>query len=230
MVVPVCLHLLVGFWPLRLKILLASVMISLLLGLGFWQVSRYFEACALQAQLKTPLASVPFDSHQNYPDLTPVTVHGYFGYGSQISLLSKTYEGKNGVVILAPFYLSSGQVVMVNRGWAPSPEAIQNPQGEVEIQGVVRSYPQDSGGWAPVNTPNAWFTINRADLESHWKVDLGAQYIAIDHPEDGLFPHYQYTLKTRDPLRHFNYSLTWFALAFALVVMTFFWIRKSRKH
>lgn len=206
-------------------------MVLILLGLCYWQTSRYFEALDLQKHSKSQAQTQrqDFNPAQKYHDLTPVTLTGHFDYTEEIMLLAKTYQGKNGVVLIAPFYLSNGQVIMVNRGWAPEIQNVSYPAGELQLQGVVRKYAHDKGWLTPENSEKAWFSIDYDDLKSHWNVGLLNEYIAIDHPQDGLMPHYQYTLKTRDPARHLGYALTWFFLAVSLGVMTFFWIRKSNK-
>jgi len=231
---PLCLHLLVGLRALSLskvlKLIIPGVVTFILLGLSYWQVSRYFEAIDLQnhAKSQTQIARQQFNPDQKYHDLTPVTLNGHFDYGQEIMLLSKTYQGKNGFVLIAPFYLSDGKVIMVNRGWTAQMQDVSYPEGDLELQGVMRKFPSEKGWLTPDNTEKAWFSIDYNDLKSHWNVDLLQEYVAIDHPQDGLMPHYQYTLKTRDPAKHLGYALTWFFLAVSLIIMTFFWIRKSR--
>lgn len=222
-----------GFRPLSrifsLKFFLPGVFICGLLGLGFWQLSRYEEVSVIQKQFQATLNRPPteFETLKTYTDFQPVIVRGEYLHYFEISLLAKTHQGRAGVVILTPLKLANGQIIAINRGWTPSPKGIQKPRGPVEVKGVLRNYLKDTGWFTPPNSKGAWHTMNYADLKSFWRHDLLPVYIAVDAPQDGLYPHLLTNLGKNDPQKHIHYALTWFALALALTIMTFFFLRKS---
>ena len=48
-----------------------------------------------------------------------IEIIGEFNYFKEIVILGKTYEGNAGFHIITPFKTDSGEIFLVNRGWAP---------------------------------------------------------------------------------------------------------------
>lgn len=148
-----------------------------------------------------------------------------------------TFEGGPGWTVITPALSSDGWAVIVDRGRVPGQRLgdIDKPQGEVEITGVVRTYPNGKGYFEPNNDPakNTWYW---------W--DVPAMLKASDLPASARpFPFVVQLLPgtttaefpiPAEPKAHLNnnhlgYALTWYGMALALLVIAGIYIRGLMK-
>jgi surfeit locus 1 family protein len=95
--------------------------------LGVWQVERLHErrernAALLAARLRPPLAvggSLAADSARD----RRLHARGVYDYTHERLWHARSYEGVPGVDLVTPLRLVDGAAVLVDRGWAPSPDA-----------------------------------------------------------------------------------------------------------
>jgi cytochrome oxidase assembly protein ShyY1 len=137
-----------------------------------------------------------------------------------------------GVFIFAPVRLSSGQVVVINRGFVPdarptgtSPRPAA-PAGPVTVVGILR-WPE-AQGWSLTTaydrSANLWFVRDHLAIarENGWG-PVAPFYLEREtqQPTDGLPSPGPF--KPNLPNNHLQYALTWFGLAAVLAGVFGFW-------
>jgi surfeit locus 1 family protein len=176
------------------------------------------------------------------PEYTRVTATGLLLNGRELHLYAFDEKYGPGWHILTPLQRADGSIVFVNRGYVPN--ELSNPaerqagqlEGEVEIVGLVRE-PETPTTFTPTNDPakNVWYW---RDLDAMADAALGPDHANVapfvidaqttspsvpgDWPKGG-------TTRLELPNRHFEYALTWYGLAAALVgVFTVFAVSRWR--
>lgn len=206
--------------------------LMLLIGLGVWQLQRLewkegliAERNARLSQPAIPLAEVPSERWPAY-ELRRVSLTGRFLHDRSIALINRTNNGRPGVHIMTPVVLADGSgSVIVDRGWAPPaserrPGELRLPEGEVSIDGVLRS-----GGranlWIPDNEPQNgnWFYVDPPAMASAIGLKDARPYIVEAGPSnENSYPIGGQT-EAAIVNNHLQYALTWFGLAATLVAI-----------
>ena len=214
--------------------------VAFLIGLGSWQMHRLNWKEGLIERVKTNL-SAPGKTVEEIKTMIadgadieyrPTAVGGTFLHHLEAHYFA-THKGKPGYFIYTPLVQSSGQIIIVNRGYVPlEMKSAQDrqaglTQGVVQIEGLARS--------APAAKPNAFVPDN--DLSKnifYWKsldqmisnsdgelngdkvdrffIDAGASDDPSTWPRGGV-------TRIEFPNNHLQYALTWFGLAGALLVV-----------
>ncbi|MEM1364256.1 MAG: SURF1 family protein [Pseudomonadota bacterium] len=223
--------------------------LACLIALGTWQVVRLewkqnliAETNARVAAEPQPLAQIMerFEETRDV-DYFPVRLEGRFLDGEAHYL--NTLDGISGWNIYAPFELTDGQIVIVNRGFVPdqlkAPEARGGlPEGVIELTGLSRNAPSEKpSSILPDNdqTKNQffWRSINNMASIMGLKqkerpylpffVDAGADAT----PESG-WPRAG-TTRISFSNNHLQYVITWYGLALALVGVYIAFVRKRMR-
>jgi surfeit locus 1 family protein len=148
-----------------------------------------------------------------------------------VVLRGRAHGGNPGVHLATPLRVpAGGTVVMVNRGWAPSPDGARvdaaryAEPGAVVVEGVLQAVPRTADGGAP-STAGA----GAEAVTTHRRLDLAA--LRRDRPE--LLPLYVQQLPAADSARaplkrvppppltdgsHLGYAVQWFSFAAIAVV------------
>src|SRR3954470_18335815 len=143
--------------------------VSIMAGLGTWQVERLAWKNALIDRIESGMRAVPapLPSRVENPaewDFRRVSVTGQFLHDHELDLAARSMNGRVGYHIVTPLKRDDGTLVLVNRGWVPlerrdpstRPEGL--PAGTVTVEGVAR-VPAGQGWMQPDNDParNMWF-------------------------------------------------------------------------
>lgn len=209
----------------------------ILLGLGTWQVQR-LEWKREQIELRQERAKAPpitISEVLEAPDekeFFHVEAIGRFRHDKELHLAARSMNGNVGLHIITPFEMTDGRILLVNRGWVPSdlrdPATRSEGQtdGEVTIGGLLRL-----GGWKgynfvkPENDPakNFWFYVDFEAMTAASGLEnvISTAYLDAGPAKNlGGFP---IGGQTRINLRndHFQYALTWYALALILAAVYF---------
>ncbi len=209
----------------------------ILLGLGTWQVQR-LEWKREQIELRQERANAPAVAIAEVLDAPEekeffhAEATGRFHHDKELHLAARSLNGNVGMHILTPFEMADGRFLLVNRGWVPSdrrdPATRSEGQleGEVTVGGLLRL-----GGWKgynfvkPDNDPakNFWFYVDFEAMTAASGLEnvIATAYLDAGPAENpGGFP---IGGQTRIILRndHFQYALTWYAMALILVVVYF---------
>ena len=217
------------FWPCFSVVLMEL----LLLALGTWQVHRLHWKEAILAQIARAEAAPPVPLTGRPDPFTKVAVTGRLrndlaaSYGADVR---DTPTGPQlGTYLIVPLERRNGGILLIDRGWVPAKRAghIDQPRGTVTIAGYV--HPADRPGTFSARDDPATRTFYTLDPETI-AAALGLKnvapfiLIALGPPPPEHYPE-PATHLPRPPNNHFIYAVTWYGLAFALVVMFVVWIR-----
>lgn len=237
-------------WP-TLGCLAAVLILS---GLGTWQLQRLAWKTALLETIgqRTTVPPVPLPSSAAWPRLDPdayayrhVVLTGSFSHDQEARVFRPLAEprgryGGLGDLILTPFRLASGGIVIVNRGFVPedrldpSTRAAGQVAGEVTIAGLMRE-PESRNPFTPADQPQdrVWFTRDPASIAAALGLGAVAPF-TIDQDANALpggLPQGGETVLAI-PNNHLSYALTWFGLAVAVVAVyvASLWRRAGSPH
>jgi len=248
---PKNLHIASGTFTFRLiPTIIAGVMLTLLIGLGIWQVERLHWKEDLIAEIKSRMQEPEIDvglstiADESIPkfDYRPGRATGTFDNAHELYLNAISIDGKGGYDLLTPLLLEDGRALLVNRGWMPYAEKdekggsdwdratgvgdrdIYRPQKPVTVTGVLRLPPDTKPSMRPDNNPgkNDWYWIDLKSMASSAGVKEFTPYMleADDAPHDGAWPIGGQT-RLDIPNHHLQYAITWFWLALILPFIYF---------
>ena len=237
--------------PSRVGFVLFMLALTALFALlGSWQMARLAEkeqALALIAERidGAPMSLPPvaewvgFDA-ETY-DYRPVTMTGRFLHSDTVLVFTSLGEprgpfGGPGYWVMTPFLTGDGGTIWVNRGFVPEDSAGQfigggagNPE-QVTVTGIGR---RDEPGNAFTPGPDIsgrveWIrNIGRlSTFLEEAPAHLAPIYVDQDASQPGALPQGGQT-RLQLPNRHFEYALTWFALAVLTPIMILVWWRRG---
>ncbi|MGO4713191.1 SURF1 family protein [Bradyrhizobium sp. 2TAF24] len=224
------------------------VMLTVLVGLGVWQLQRKQEKEALIATLHERLATAPvaLPPPSAWAGLTAahdefrrVKVTARFDAGPDArvytsgSALRPDVSGV-GVWVFAPARLATGERIAVNRGFLPdgmtSPDAAA-AAAPTDLVGYLR-FPESPGWFTPAAdvAKRLWFARDPAAMAQalNWGA-LAPFYIdlAAPLPASGLPKAGPLDVQLRD--QHLQYAITWFGLAIVVAAAALVWFRSQRR-
>jgi len=214
------------------------------LFLGCWQVQRkawkeeLIESMAARCSAPaTPWESLPDQLRKGFEesaveewDYKPVAATGEFNHSKEFHLGPRVVDGKSGFHVIAPFHLSSGETILVNRGWVPyhlkDAEKRYSGQvtGEREVVGLFRA-PGVRRPFMPENDPlqNIWFWQDNAGMAALVGDDCLPFLMDLTRanklPPGGIPVPGQTRVTLSN--NHMSYIVTWFSLSFFLSIMAF---------
>lgn len=217
-----------AFWPGWVPTLLVLLFLPVLIGLGFWQLSRAEEKTALLAQQQAQRLSAPVPLSELAPDAGSayrrVRLQGRFDAAHGLLLDNRTQAGQVGVEVLQPFLdQASGLWVLVNRGWLPWPDrrnpvVFATPDSSLSLTAWVyvplgvpfqlHGRPASSD-WprliTRVQPSDLWEQLDRTGFPYQLRLEPGPAAFRVDWPVVAMSPD-----------KHRGYAVQWFALAAAL--------------
>ena len=226
---------------------IALVMISVLIGLGVWQLHRKDEKRALIAALTERLAVAPvaLPPKSQWHALRPerdefrhVTFLGLFEplpeamvYSSGSAL--RTDISGLGTFVFAPARFAGGEHVVINRGFVPDSNAVKADVSRepVALTGYIR-FPEKAGWFTPHEDAarRLWFLRDHlAMARSYDWGEVAPFYIDLETPApaSGLPKPGPLQVHLKDD--HLQYAITWFGLALAVAASFGFWIFGHRR-
>jgi surfeit locus 1 family protein len=223
----------------------AAGALAVLLGLGIWQVQRlhWKEGLIAEIEARTKAAPVSLDEAvalaRKGEDVSYLRVRaeGRFDRAKERYFFTSV-DGTVGWDVITPLTTQNGEVVLIDRGFVPDAlkDPSSRPQGEMEgtviLTGLARP-PETQGRFVPDNDAarNRWFwrdltgmarsvfpsgapdlapfflEAEKSDVPGGWP--LGGQ-TSLDIPND-----------------HLQYAITWFAIAFCLIVIYVLYVRSK---
>ena len=230
---------------LAVPAIFALVATVIFVGLGTWQLQRKAWKEALIETLEQRLSAPPGDlpPRERWASLSAandefrrVKFSAAFVPRAEAliytsgSALRSDVSG-SGYWVFAPAQLTSGGIVVVNRGFVP--EGRQDPvtraagaaTGHADLVGVMR-WPESRGAFSPKDDPdrNIWFVRDPVAIAAAkgWG-EVAPFFIELESPQPpgGLPRPGALKVNLRD--EHLQYAITWYGLALVVVVMFGFW-------
>ncbi|WP_265515800.1 SURF1 family protein [Nitratireductor luteus] len=221
----------------------------LLLILGTWQVERLQWKEALLDRIAERVAAEPVPladiagAYEAGADIEyrPVTLSGRLMNDREQHYLA-TWQGQSGFFVHTPMALADGRSIFVNRGFVPydrkdaETRAAGQTEGVVQIGGLARIAPEEKPSFlVPDNAPDQNIF--------YWK-DLDAMVASARLTPEAVYPFYVDADEAPNPgglpvggvtridlpNSHLQYAVTWYGLAFALVIVLGFWFLRRNDH
>lgn len=224
--------------------------VVILAGMGGWQWQRMGQKEALIATIadRTTRAPRPFPAEAEWPRLDaaalayqPVELTGSFDHGQEIHVFFSIAKPVNGVggpgyLVLTPFHLVSGGVVLVNRGFVPTDRKDSKTRaggqvsGPLTLTGLVR-LPEQRNAFSAADdaAKNVYFVRDPATLARSKGLGTVAP-VTVDLktpvPPGGLPVPAQTQVDI--PNHHLQYAMTWWSLGLALAMIFLMFARERR--
>lgn len=214
----------------------AAAAMALFAALGTWQLERAGERREEVAAIRSADGQVPLPLPANgvVPALAWqfVTLEGEFVPERQFLLDNRTLEGQPGFVVLTPFRLDDGRMILVDRGWVRAEG--RQPAGSIRLPPAAeglsivtgRLWLAEAGlglGPALAGASSAWPQVTT-------RVDYAALGDALGHKLVPAIVRVEadvpWRLRARPvepafgPERHLGYALQWYALAITVLIVT----------
>lgn len=208
------------------KTIISAVIIAALIFLGCWQLDRMAWKEGLLADIahkqeETSVLKFPNGTDYVSLDYRRAELTGLVDDNKMVFLGPRTYNGEVGYHMLTPMYLSDGKVILVNQGFVPQ-EWPTKPHTRSNVQmltGTLR-LPALPGRFTPLNPPEGdkfyWADLlaigNRLGTPHLLPLVFELDRLGNQYPIGG-----QTNLIPAN--NHFQYALTWFALALIMLVV-----------
>ena len=221
------------FRPLPGLTVATLIAFAILAALGTWQLQRRIEKHALLDQIRTreTLAPAPIElllPVGNYAAFRKATAFGNFANDQEIFVSHARLDGgptRLGFRVLTPFALGSGGTILVDRGWIPAGQKdiatrqAGQIEGPTEITGSLQR-PSTRGYFTPDPDirQRLFFSRDASVIATSLGMTLRSHLIfeLATGPKGGPEPIPSHA---DIPDNHLNYALTWYSLAFVLVVL-----------
>ena len=218
--------------------LFSGIFFSLFIVLGFWQLDRASEKEVIIAadetrrnQSPVPITDAP--SGTGKLNGLPVLLHGQYETGRFFLLDNRVLGGKVGFELLLPFRLSSGQLVLVNRGFVvmgrtrdetpfiPELKAVTVVEGNLYL-GQHNRFSLREDGSEETSWPRIVQDSDPEILQRMLGENLYPHVVRLKFDDPNALPRYWPTT-VMQPLKHEGYAFQWFAMAVAITLaFTFF--------
>ena len=153
-------------------VIFAAVVAAACVRLGFWQLDRREQRRALNATLASRLAGDPapaFDVMRESAtaQFRRAVARGTYDFANEVAVGSRTHQGSPGVHVLTPLRIPGRDTaLLVNRGWAYSPDAMSVDLGRwVEAERRLKETPTLLKTPAGYVQPSPWLAISNKSVE-----------------------------------------------------------------
>lgn len=167
-----------------------------------------------------PTYSLKQAKHQKYDK---VTLNGWFEEKNIfVFARRKVKSTEYGYIVLTPFRLENGEVVLVSRGIAADSDRsrISNSTDKQHIIGLLMDS-ERAKMFDPENLPeqNLWFTINLDELSRSNNADYGSYYVMQLSGESEYIEEFRPNELISIYNPHLGYAITWFSIAAAIAAI-----------
>ena len=226
-------------WPI---VLASTIGISILLGLGVWQVQRLGQKTALIASLEQRMSAEPISlaeavvKREQGGDIEylKVKLTGQLDPTNYFRRVT-SFNGDPGWEIIAPFKTDDGRFVLVDLGAIAENQPMKLNETPQTIQGLVRYHNKGRGFFDNDNDAvgNIWYWWDAPAMLATLKntdVSRVAPFILQKLPSniEQEVPSAEMP-KVELANNHLGYAITWFGMAAALAGVAGFYMFSLRK-
>lgn len=216
--------------------LLVTVLVAVMVNLGFWQLSRLDEKRAANAIIEARADLTPVDLVQARGngeldpaehEWRPVVVRGSYDPARAVTVLNRSAEGIAGTHSVVPFRADDGRWILVNRGFVPLAETTPAaPSGDVTVVGYLKRSEKRGTLGAVDSTDAATVEFQRLDVPligtpltaTGEQVETMFLLLAQESPDSsGQWPA-RIPLPPLDEGSHQSYAGQWFLFSLVAVV------------
>lgn len=201
---------------------------ALFVRLGVWQLSRLHQKRAFNAILSARLAAPPADVTALPGDTAAghyrrVVASGRMLYDRDVVYAGRSHEGSPGVDLLTPMRIDGRDtVVMVNRGWAFSPDAasITDSLWREKDSVSVAGYAETFAGTERASTQRRVHALDRRAVQALVGLPV-APYIIVQTSDTGRHADsvpVRLGVPALSEGPHESYAIQWFSFALVAVV------------
>ena len=198
--------------------IIAVVVAAGCVRLGIWQVDRLHQRQARNRAAEARLALPPVAIGRNTPADSArqrrVVARGVYDFAAELSWPGRSFEGTPGVALITPLRLPDGSAVLVDRGWAPSPDAFHVDHSlyyepdTASVTGIALIPPR-----------------GRGDVDVTGFLPF---IIQLEGPDPASRLPRRWPAPAFDNGPHLSYAIQWFSFAVIALVGTAVLIRKGR--
>ena len=222
-----------AFWP---SVAFALVF-PILLGLGYWQMSRAADKHELVEQRAATEIAAPMQIASGMrltadDRYRPAVVRGHYVAEQQWLLDNRVFRGQPGYHVFTPFVIEGERApaLLVNRGWVAVGETreylpqLPVPEQTVSLRGRLDS-PASVGlvvGEVPLESIEERVLVQSLDIQALATVrglQLQRYALVIDEGQPGGLQYDWSPIPQMGPEKHLGYAVQWFGLAVALLII-----------
>ena len=202
--------------------------ISLLIGLGSWQLYRLNWKLDLIAEIENSLKNNPIQlSKADKKNYLRIKTSGLVDFDKQIYLYNLNNSGNPGFEVINPIIVDN-ENYLINRGWIPFDKKNQpeiNLFDQNNITGTLKLQPK-ANLFKPENDieKNYWFTLDRNDVFSYTGKNF-SKYI-IYTSGDYVMPKPK-VITAKISNNHKKYAITWFSMAISILLIYLYFRKKN---
>ncbi|TLM87701.1 SURF1 family protein [Pseudarthrobacter sp. NamE5] len=215
-------------------LLLAAIFASACVFLGRWQMDRRAETLAEINRVVTNYSATPIaftDAREQFDRLDPamewtqVELKGSYLVDGQRVVRNRPMNGQPGYEVVVPFRLTTGETVVIDRGWLPignknpgSPDSVPEPPPG-EVTAVVRlKHPEPELQRSAPEGQLASIDLAAYSAQLGYPLLTGAYgQLASETPPAAEMP-FPFPKPSTEEGTHLSYSLQWFAFGVLMFV------------
>ena len=207
--------------------------------LGVWQLERLSERQAMNAmildhQLKSPASVSALPADTSKLRFRIGSVNGRFDYDHELIVSGRTRRGSPGVEFITPIRVAgSDTAVLVNRGWAYSPNAQMIDRARwregdsAQVTGYAELYSPDTGVTS-ASDPHVVRRINRQDIAAKIPYPVAGFYLVAIGDTTNLAHPARRDVPMLDDGPHRGYAFQWFSFAAIALIGAGIVVRRER--
>jgi surfeit locus 1 family protein len=225
---------------ITLRGLLAAILVlaaaAVCVRLGFWQLDRLEQRRAYNETLRTAMAQPPLtlDAAAYAAAASDPEAHAYrrvravgrYRPRPLMVLRGRSLGGRPGVNAVSALELADGGVVLVDRGWIPSPDGASAPpavvgvEGPAAIEGILQPMAVGQGAAAPApvaaegDTVWSFRTLEAREMAARVAAPVLPLYVRLlPGGTEAAEPPLPVALPELTEGNHLSYAVQWFSFA-----------------
>ena len=202
--------------------------ISVLIGLGSWQLYRLNWKLDLIAEIGNSLKKNPIPlSKADKKNYLRIKTSGLVDFDKQIYLYNLNDSGNPGFEVINPIIIDN-ENYLINRGWIPFDKKEQPEINLFDQNSIIGTLKLQSKAnlFKPENDieKNYWFTLDRNDIFSYTGKNF-SKYI-IYTSGDYVMPKPK-VITAKISNNHKKYAITWFSMAISILLLYLYFRKKN---